>query len=106
MPDELVYHQQTVSILDPTPLVSSEALAALDERERALGIRIPTSVREWYSLEGAVTLLATYRNDDHPVRLEELGEPDVDHKLFASAGSGDGRLIARAKDQHLVIQLR
>ncbi len=75
MADALVYHQQTVSILDPAPHVSPEALAALDERERVLGIRIPPSVREWYSLKGAAELLATYSNDDHPVPLEELGKP-------------------------------
>jgi hypothetical protein len=82
MADELIYHQQTVALLDPIPRVSPEALAAMDERERALGIRIPASVREWYSLEGAVELLETYSNDDHPVRLAELGEPDWDWHAF------------------------
>jgi hypothetical protein len=82
MPDELVYHRPTVSILDAPPLVSPEALEAMDRRERALGIRIPASVREWYSLDEAVMLLATYSNDDHPVRLEELGEPDWEWAAF------------------------
>jgi hypothetical protein len=82
MPDELVYHQQTVSLLDPVPQVSSEAQAALDERERALGIRIPAAVREWYSLEGAVRLLETYSNDDNPIPIENLGERDEDWYAF------------------------
>ena len=60
----LRFHQATFDLLGREPTVDSAAVALLDERERVLGIRLPTVVREWYSLEGAVEILATYSNMD------------------------------------------
>ena len=48
-------------------------MALLDERERVLGIRFPAAAREWYSLEGAVEILATYSNEDRPLPIPNLG---------------------------------
>jgi hypothetical protein len=53
--------------------VSDRSIAALDATERLRGFRFPASVREWYSLKGAVDILRRYSRADDLVPLEELG---------------------------------
>jgi len=48
---ELRYHGSVFARLGRTPVWRPERAAAIDERERQLGVVIPASVREWYMLE-------------------------------------------------------
>jgi hypothetical protein len=51
------FHRSAIDLL-PTPPVFSEANArAFAKRERQLRLRLPDSVREWYSFEGSIELL-------------------------------------------------
>jgi hypothetical protein len=69
------YHRDAVALLPELPQFSAEVAERLAQRERELGIIFPASVREWYSLDGAVDLLRQYSNDDDPVTINKLGEP-------------------------------
>ena len=40
--------------------------------------KLPASIREWYSLEGACELLRQYSNDDWPLEVSEFGLPRMD----------------------------
>jgi hypothetical protein len=67
------FHRQTLELLGYEPALSPEAVAVLTQVERQRGFRFPAALWEWYSLDGAVPLLARYSNADPPVRLAELG---------------------------------
>src|SRR5579862_563522 len=73
---QLIYGQSTLDLISEQPLISEEAIAILDQLQRKHNVILPASVREWYSLYSAVSLLKQYSNDDHPVGLEQLGEVD------------------------------
>jgi hypothetical protein len=73
--NQLKYHRATIALLPKPPRFSESAAQAVREREEQLGIHFPESVREWYSLEDAVGILASYSNDDWPVEVSLLGEP-------------------------------
>ena len=69
----LTYHRVTAAPHGRPLIESASAQALVEERERALGIRFPASVREWSSLGEAMALLPGYRTMDHPVLPGELG---------------------------------
>ena len=69
------FHEQTLRLLPLRPTLSERNAQILIEREQALGIRFPASIREWYSLDRSVEMLHEYSNQDRPVPLEELGAP-------------------------------
>ena len=77
------YHRDAIALLPEIPEFSAKAAELLAQRERELGIVLPDSVREWYSLERAVDLLRQHSNSDHPVALDKLGEPS---SLWYSGG--------------------
>lgn len=77
-PNSLTYHRNAVALLRKQPKISASAAKRLDQRERELGIRLPASVREWYSLELAVDLLRQHSNSDEPVAPDKLGNPFPD----------------------------
>lgn len=70
----LRYHQAAYVLLGQSPTVSQDAIILLEQQEKALGRELPASVREWYSLDGAVDILAEYSNQDHPISLSSLGD--------------------------------
>jgi hypothetical protein len=72
---QLKYHHEAVKLLPHLPEFSTFAADLLRQRAEQLRITFPASVREWYSLEGAVQFLYLYSNDDSPLKIEELGEP-------------------------------
>jgi hypothetical protein len=96
----LRFHQQTCELLGIDPVVDAAARAAISDRERRLGVRIPAAVVEWYMLGGAdaVVVLAG-ANDDYALGIEELGEP------FDGWGGGrrdfvrEGLLVIRIENQ-------
>jgi hypothetical protein len=69
---KLRFHQRTFALLGHQPATSDALQDKLADVERALGRPLPASVREWYSLAGATSLLAEFSNDDHIVPLEQL----------------------------------
>lgn len=77
------FHDATFELLGTRPRISTAALGELDATERSLGVRLPPAVREWYSYEGALAILAIHSNDDPPIPVAE----------FALDESTDGRLI-------------
>ncbi len=69
-----VYHQASLNLLGVAPRTSSASGELLGRREQALGVRLPASVREWYTLRGAERVLAEH-GGDRPVPLKALGDP-------------------------------
>jgi hypothetical protein len=82
----LEYHQATCDLLGLAPTVDLSERAAIAERERQLGVRFPASLVEWYSLRGALGILAG-ATGDRALGVAELGEsPD-------GWGGGPDRLL-------------
>ena len=67
------FHANTLAILDVDAEVSQSAVSLLNAAEVRIGRAPPASVREWYSLDGAIELLRRYSNDDPPVQIKEFG---------------------------------
>jgi hypothetical protein len=94
----LRFHQATCELLGMPPVVDLPSRAAIAERERRLGVKLPASVAEWYSLPGAINVLVG-ATDDYAMRIEELGEP------FDGWGKGprdlvqEGLLVIRRENQ-------
>jgi hypothetical protein len=79
----LTYHQATFALLDMQPRVAPEALEQLAQVEERLSQPLPAAVREWYSLQDAVALLARYSNDDHPLEIPKLGTYDLSRYRYS-----------------------
>jgi len=52
--------------------MSNADFSEVEHAERRLGFRLPPSVREWYSNENAIDILAKYSNSDWPIPLREF----------------------------------
>ena len=79
----LSFHRATFELLGTEPRTSIAAIGRLERTEHACGIRLPPSVREWYSNDDALPILAAHSNDDPPIPLRE----------FSLTESTVGRLI-------------
>ena len=79
----LSFHRATFELLGTEPRTSIAAIGELERTEQRLGIRLPPSVREWYSNDDALPILAAHSNDDPPIPLRE----------FSLTESTVGRLI-------------
>jgi hypothetical protein len=77
------FHYATFELLGTQARTSRAAFGELESTERRLGMRLPPAVREWYSYEGALPILAMHSNDDPPIPVLE----------FAFAESTAGQLI-------------
>lgn len=66
------FHQSAFEVLGIEPQTSKETITALTKAERRLGLSLPASVREWYALDGAVSLLAKHSNADPPIAIPEF----------------------------------
>ena len=75
MSTRLKYHYEAAELVPGGLRFSDSAAEAVRKRELELGISFPAAVREWYSIEGASSLLAAYSNSDWPIELRELGAP-------------------------------
>ena len=71
----LRFHGRTLKLLNIAPPTSRNAVEVLDAVEARIGRKLPASVREWYSLDGACELLRQYSNDDWPLEVREFGLP-------------------------------
>ena len=54
---KLPYHQKVFDLLKRTPTFDPDAEAKLRAVEDAYGLILPPSVREWYSLNEAISIL-------------------------------------------------
>ena len=84
------FHARTLQLLNVTPVVSPRRISDLDAAEARIGLKLPASVREWYSLEVASDLLRRYSNDDPPLEISDFGVPRKD-----THGGGPHDLLAR-----------
>src|SRR5438105_2116871 len=66
------FHAATFRLLGIEPRVSRAAISEIEYAEQRLGIRFPTSVREWYSSSNALAILAQHSNDDPPIPIHEF----------------------------------
>ena len=78
-----MFHRATFELLGIEPRTSIEAVGELEAAERRLGMMLPLSVREWYSYEGALAILAKHSNHDPPIPVQK----------FALTQSNTGLLI-------------
>jgi hypothetical protein len=68
----LKYHAQALRLLGREPERSAKAVLAVRACEEVCGIRLPAAVREWYTLKGAVEMLAAQDGACGPNSLEGL----------------------------------
>lgn len=69
----LRYHAKTCELLRDEPAVDAAMMPILSQVEERLGRVLPASLREWYSLSGAVEILKRCTFLDPPVEPAELG---------------------------------
>ena len=81
---------RTLNLLKVPPEYSSSAAEEFDRVELRIGRRLPASIREWYTLDGACELLRQFSNDDRPLQVNEFGLP-----LRDTDGGGPHDLLAR-----------
>lgn len=84
------FHLNTLELLGVAPTISQSAIAELNDAECRIGRKLPASIREWYSLDGACSLLRQFSNEDSPVDVREFGRPRND-----TLGGGPHDLLAR-----------
>jgi hypothetical protein len=72
MAARLRYHAPVFTLLGREPNVDPEAVARIDEAERAAGSALPAAVREWFQLADAVDLLRQDRSEGEAITLDEL----------------------------------
>lgn len=66
------YHAASMRLLDCELSVALAAQADIAEAERRLGVPLPRSVREWYSYENGIAILADHSNDDPPIEVRDF----------------------------------
>jgi hypothetical protein len=69
------FHQDALRRLAVRYEVDAAAERALRTRASALGITLPPSFVEWYSMRGGIALLGKHSNCDDPIEIERLGLP-------------------------------
>jgi hypothetical protein len=69
----LQYHAKALKLIGAAASMAPDAMSALSAVEARIGQRLPASLREWYSLEGACDILRRYSNGDPPVAVADLG---------------------------------
>jgi hypothetical protein len=62
-----VYHTKTFQLLGTEPISSAAAIAEVERDEKRLALRLPPSVREWYSYRDSVEILEMHSNQDPPI---------------------------------------
>ena len=66
------YHDASMRLLDCQMPVSVAAQIDIAEAERRLGVRLPRSIREWYSYENGMAILAEHSNEDPPIEVRNF----------------------------------
>jgi hypothetical protein len=100
----LKYHQAVFDRLGLVPRLSESSIVKLAKRERKCKVAFPPSMREWYSIEGAVALLDQSSNGDsgaHALPLARLGESMNDHLDQPNQAAKDYLLVFTAGEAGL-----
>jgi hypothetical protein len=63
------FHSATFRLLGIEPQNSLAAISDVERAEQRLGLRLPSSVREWYCNAEAIAILGRYSNKDWPIPL-------------------------------------
>ncbi len=66
------FHSATLELLGIPPRISAAAVGELERTERRLGMRLPPAVREWYSYDETLDILARHSNQDPPIPVGEF----------------------------------
>lgn len=69
---DMSYHIASMRLLDRQLPVSVAAQKEVAEAGRRLGVHLPRSVREWYSYEDSVAILAEHGNEDPPIEVRDF----------------------------------
>jgi hypothetical protein len=96
----LQYHARTLDLIGVMPSISPARLEAIEQAQGRLGHRLPESVREWYSLDNAVSLLEHHSNCDTTIDVGKFASPatnGVDEQLNSLLD--DGFLVFRIENQ-------
>ncbi|MCB9851771.1 MAG: SMI1/KNR4 family protein [Phycisphaerales bacterium] len=68
----LRFHEKTFRLIGTNPNIDPSSLDALAAVEQRIGLALPASLREWYSLEDACDRLYRYSNTDPSVSLSNM----------------------------------
>lgn len=66
------FHADTFLLLREEPPLSTKATLEVEQTEKRLGLCLPASVRDWYSHDGAIEILAKHSNQDPPIPLVDF----------------------------------
>jgi hypothetical protein len=72
------FHSATFRLLGFESRLAVAAVSEVESVEHRLGFRLPASVREWYSYENAIDILARHSNDDRPIPVREFAVTEWD----------------------------
>lgn len=99
----LLYHQTTLTLAGLSLETSANAIARVEARERALGIRLPEAVREWYALDAPPALMGLGDNQDWPYGIADLGKAEYDCGHYpAYSPLSEGYLVFMTENQSVV----
>lgn len=76
------FHSKTFKLQGVTPRLSQPAIAEIHECETRLGAQLPASVREWYSNENAIEILARHSNADPAIYVKDFKVEQSDSKVL------------------------
>jgi hypothetical protein len=79
----LRFHQTTFDILELEPKFDPNARNLIKICEENLGVSLPPSVREWYSLSNTRQILSNFSNDDYPLSLDDLIQLHTNWKSYS-----------------------
>jgi len=68
----MAFHTATFRLLKYEPRISTTARIAVGDAENRLGFSLPSSVRDWYTHDGAIQILYENSNQDPPMAVEDF----------------------------------
>ena len=86
------YHQTAFDHIHYPPRVSTVAQTWLNQLEDHHQVKLPASVREWYSIVGSTDLLRQHSNRDEPVHLHML-DGELSRKISLTVNGQQGHLV-------------
>ncbi len=69
--DKLKYHQKSIDLVGKFAKFSEDLIKKVLEKEKSLGLKLPESIKEFYSIKGLINRLG-FACDNFPTPLEDL----------------------------------